>query len=80
MLRLGDDNTGRRTVPFVTYSLIALNVVVFLTELSQPYLVMFGTNRVAYGAHIGGFVSGLILALLLRPARPRQVRRYGQPW
>ena len=34
MLPIGDDNSGRRTVPLVTYALIALNVVFFVVELS----------------------------------------------
>jgi len=34
MLPIGDDNSGRRTVPLVTYALIALNVVFFFVELS----------------------------------------------
>jgi membrane associated rhomboid family serine protease len=34
MFPLGDDNTGRRAVPFVTYALIAVNLLVFLLELS----------------------------------------------
>lgn len=33
MLPIGDDNSMRRTVPFVTYGLIALNVVFFIIEL-----------------------------------------------
>ncbi|HEY5984560.1 MAG TPA: rhomboid family intramembrane serine protease [Anaerolineales bacterium] len=33
MLPIGDDDTGRRTVPLVTYGLIALNVLVFFLEL-----------------------------------------------
>lgn len=36
MLPLGDDNSDRRTFPFVTYALIAINVLVFvLLELPQ---------------------------------------------
>jgi membrane associated rhomboid family serine protease len=31
---IGDDNSARRTVPLVTYALIALNVLVFFLELS----------------------------------------------
>lgn len=31
---LGDDNAGRRGTPIVTYALIALNVIVFLLEMS----------------------------------------------
>jgi membrane associated rhomboid family serine protease len=34
VLPLGDDDSTRRTVPVVTYVLIALNVLVFLLELS----------------------------------------------
>jgi len=34
MFPIGDDNTARRTVPWVTYGLIALNVLFFFAELS----------------------------------------------
>jgi len=34
MFPIGDDDTGRRTVPLVTYALIAINVLVFFAELS----------------------------------------------
>jgi len=34
MLPIGDDNSGRRTVPLVTYALIALNALVFFLELT----------------------------------------------
>lgn len=34
MMPLGDDNTGRRLVPVVTYGLILVNVLFFLVELS----------------------------------------------
>lgn len=34
MLPIGDDNYGRKTIPFVTYLLIAVNFLVFLVELS----------------------------------------------
>jgi membrane associated rhomboid family serine protease len=33
MLPIGDDNTGRRIVPLVTYALAVLNVLFFLVEL-----------------------------------------------
>jgi membrane associated rhomboid family serine protease len=33
MLPIGDDNSARRTVPLITYALIALNVIFFLVEL-----------------------------------------------
>lgn len=35
MIPIGDDNAGRIRTPFVTYLLIALNVLVFLLELGQ---------------------------------------------
>ena len=34
MLPIGDDDSARRTVPLVTYALIALNVLFFIVELS----------------------------------------------
>ena len=34
MLPIGDDNSGRRTFPIVTYTLIALNVLFFFVEMS----------------------------------------------
>jgi membrane associated rhomboid family serine protease len=34
MMPLGDDNSGRRITPIVTYVLIAINVLVFFLELS----------------------------------------------
>lgn len=34
MLPIGDDDSGRRTVPLVTFALIALNVLFFLVELN----------------------------------------------
>lgn len=35
MFPLGDDNSARHTTPYVTYVLIAINVLVFLLELQQ---------------------------------------------
>lgn len=34
MFPIGDDNTSRRTVPLVTFALIALNVLFFLVEMN----------------------------------------------
>ena len=41
MFPIGDDNTARRTVPLVTYGLIALNVLFFFVELSggEPFIM-----------------------------------------
>jgi len=38
MFPIGDDNTARRTVPWVTYGLIALNVLFFFAELRRGTL------------------------------------------
>jgi membrane associated rhomboid family serine protease len=49
MLPIGDDDSDRRTIPFVTYALIAINVLVFvLLELPQgenldAFLTRWGT-------------------------------------
>ncbi len=32
---IGDDNTQRRTTPFVNYTLIAINVLVFLYQMGN---------------------------------------------
>jgi membrane associated rhomboid family serine protease len=41
MVPIGDDNSGRRTVPVVTYALIALNILVFIGELmgGDPFIM-----------------------------------------
>jgi len=36
MIPIGDDNTGRVRTPYVTYLLIALNVLAFLFEITRP--------------------------------------------
>jgi len=36
VIPIGDDNTSRRSFPFVNYGLITINVVVFIVELQQP--------------------------------------------
>jgi membrane associated rhomboid family serine protease len=42
MMPLGDDNSGRRIIPFVTYALIAINVLVyFFIELASPNVEEF---------------------------------------
>lgn len=38
LLPLGDDNSMRRIVPLVNYTLIAINLVVFLLQLTSPGL------------------------------------------
>jgi membrane associated rhomboid family serine protease len=35
MFPIGDDNSARRSIPFVTYGLVAINVLVFFLELNR---------------------------------------------
>jgi len=35
MFPIGDDNSTRRSIPYVTYTLVAINVLVFLLELNN---------------------------------------------
>ena len=35
MFPIGDDNSTRRSVPYVTYALVAINVLVFFLELQN---------------------------------------------
>ena len=44
MFPIGDDNSARRTIPVVTYVLIALNVLFFFVELSggDPFIEKWG--------------------------------------
>ena len=67
VLPIGDDNSGRRTFPVVTYSLIAVNVVVFLVELAQPdpqgYLSQWGTvpAQISAGRSLSTLVTSMFL-------------------
>ena len=40
MMPIGDDNSSRRTVPLVTFALIAINVLFFLVEMSGDAFIM----------------------------------------
>jgi membrane associated rhomboid family serine protease len=67
MIPIGDQNAYRRTVPFVTYALIALNVVVFLVELGQPdpqaYLIEWGAvpDRISHGQALATLITSMFL-------------------
>lgn len=61
MMPLGDDNSVRKTVPLVTYVLLALNILFFLAEASggEEFIMKwafipkrFGTNPVSESATI----------------------------
>lgn len=63
MLPLGDDDSQRRTFPFVNYALIAINILVFvLFELTNPNLDEFLTR---WGTIPAQIVAGKGLETLL---------------
>jgi membrane associated rhomboid family serine protease len=58
LLPIGDDNYGRRTTPFVVYTLVAINIVVFLLQIAMgdvftlayaaiPYEITHGADLTA---------------------------------
>ncbi|MFH7326177.1 rhomboid family intramembrane serine protease [Desulfurivibrio sp. C05AmB] len=50
---------------------VVLGVYLLIDNL-LPFLVLMGASSgVAYGAHIGGFLAGLVIALVLRHKAPR---------
>jgi membrane associated rhomboid family serine protease len=68
MLPIGDDNSGRRIIPFVTYALIAVNVLVyFLIELRAPdieaFILTYGAipKLLLQGEGIGTLVTSMFL-------------------
>jgi membrane associated rhomboid family serine protease len=68
--------------PAVVPAYLMIGLWIFL-QFTQGFASLAQTQQtggVAYGAHVGGFVGGLILAFLLRPAHRRAPRRYEQPW
>jgi membrane associated rhomboid family serine protease len=48
LLPIGDDNTGRRSTPLVVYSLVAINIVMFLIQLSQGEAFTYAYAAVPY--------------------------------
>ncbi len=52
----------------------------FVIQLFNGFLTLgaatMATGGVAWFAHIGGFVAGLVVGMLARAARPRRYRRY----
>lgn len=67
MFPLGDDDTGRRTVPFVTYALIAINVAVFLLELQNgdAFIEQWAFVPARFGADPTGNLSTLFTAMFM---------------
>ena len=59
VMPLGDDDLDRRTVPVVTYALIAINVLVWLLELSQGDKFINGYSTVPFEITHGEDLVGM---------------------
>ncbi len=66
LIPLGDDNTGRKTQPYVTYALIAANIAVFVllqgatanNAFTESYSVV--PEEITHGGHLVGASDGPI--------------------
>src|SRR5687767_8886040 len=67
MLPIGDDNTGRRITPVVTYILIALNVVFFLVEMNggEAFIQRWAFVPRRFLADPGGDFATLFTAMFM---------------
>jgi membrane associated rhomboid family serine protease len=67
MMPLGDDNTGRRSVPIVTYALIAINVLVFLLEMSggDPFIIQWSFIPAEFDANPAGEFLTLFTSMFM---------------
>jgi membrane associated rhomboid family serine protease len=67
MFPIGDDNTARRSLPVVTYGLIALNVLFFLVELSggEPFIQRWAFVPQRFGVDPAGTVPTVFTAMFM---------------
>jgi membrane associated rhomboid family serine protease len=67
MFPLGDDNSQRRSVPVVTFVLIALNVLVFLVELNggQTFIQQWAFVPSRFSADPGGQAHTIFTAMFM---------------
>jgi len=67
MFPIGDDNTGRRTVPMVTYALIALNILFFFLELSggEAFIERWAFVPSRFQANPGGDFPTLFTSMFM---------------
>lgn len=67
MFPIGDDNSGRRTFPVVTYVLIALNVLFFFVELSggDPFIEKWAFVPARFLADPGAGLLTLFTAMFM---------------
>jgi membrane associated rhomboid family serine protease len=62
------------------YVMIGVWIVLQFVSGAASFAYTQQSGGVAYGAHVGGFLAGLILAFVLRPRGRTPVRRYRAPW
>ena len=67
MLPIGDDDSGRRTVPLVTYALVALNVLFFFVEQSggEAFIVKWAFVPRRFSANPSGDVLTLFTSMFM---------------
>jgi membrane associated rhomboid family serine protease len=67
MFPIGDDDSSRRTVPLVTYALLALNVLFFFVELSggDPFIEKWAFVPSRFLANPGGDFLTLFTAMFM---------------
>ena len=77
MLPLGDDDSARRTSPIITYALIVIGFWIVLQVVSSPSTItassQTGGGGVAYMAHVGGFLAGIVLTFILGARTDRRL-------
>jgi membrane associated rhomboid family serine protease len=67
MLPIGDDNSSERTVPLVTYALIALNILFFFVELSggDPFIRRYAFVPSRFMAHPSAGLPTLFTSMFM---------------
>jgi membrane associated rhomboid family serine protease len=67
MFPIGDDNTARRSLPVVTYALIALNVLFFFVELSggEPFIQRWAFIPRRFGMDPAGSIPTIFTAMFM---------------
>ena len=67
MFPLGDDNSTRRSTPFVTYALIAINVLVFLqeTQAGEAFIQQWAFTPARFGADPSGSLVTIFTAMFM---------------
>jgi len=67
MFPLGDDNSTRRTTPFVTYALIVINVLVFLqqTQAGEAFIQQWAFTPARFGADPSGSLVTIFTAMFM---------------